>query len=189
MRTWTLVSSRRAGLPRRPRTLPRRAGLPKRRRTPPRRCVRRAPCTRLAVGCGTSQARYRRLLLLQDDLRLLQVVPLHVARAELEQHGHRIRVLDALGNRRDLALLGRLDEAAHLLLQRRVRREALHERAVDLEVLHRRLLQHAHRVPADAEMLDGEREAVRLELLRRRARLLQILRDVVLADLEADRPG
>ena len=43
----------------------------------------------------------------EHDLGLVQVVALHVGDAELEQHGHRVRVLDALRDRRHSALVGR----------------------------------------------------------------------------------
>ena len=35
---------------------------------------------------------------LEDDLGLVHIVTLHVADAELEQHGHRARLVDALGD-------------------------------------------------------------------------------------------
>src|SRR5438045_8901772 len=61
----------------------------------------------------------------EHDFRLVHVVTLHVADAELEQYGHRVRVLDALGDRRDPALVRGLDVAAHALPQRLVARQAL----------------------------------------------------------------
>ncbi len=121
----------------------------------------------------------------EHDLGLVQVMALHVADAELKQHGHRVRVLHALGDRRDSALVGGLDEGAHALAQRLVAREALHERAVDLEIVHRRAREHARRVVTDAEVLDRELVTLLVELLGERLGLRQELRRVFFAYLEA----
>ena len=111
---------------------------------------------------------------------------LHVTDAELEQHGHRVRVLDALGDRRDPALVRGLDVAAHALPERLVGRQALHQRAVDLEVVHRSAREHARRVVTDTEVLDRELVTLLLELVGERLRLREELRRVFFAHLEAE---
>ena len=110
---------------------------------------------------GSAQRRVAAARVREHDLGLVDVVALHVGHAELEQHGHRVGVLDALGDRRDRAVRRRVHVDAHLLLQRLVGRDALHQRAVDLEVVHRRLREDAAGVAADAEVLDREPVAQR----------------------------
>ena len=75
----------------------------------------------------------------EHDVGLVDVVALHVAHAELEQHGHRIGVLDALRDRGDGAVRRGVHVDADFLLEHMVGREGLHQRAVDLEEVHRRL--------------------------------------------------
>ncbi len=64
-------------------------------------------------------------------------VALDVLHAELPQHRHGVGVLDALRDGLNAALLGRVDQAAHALLQLRVARQALHQGAVDLHEIER----------------------------------------------------
>src|SRR5688572_25046359 len=70
----------------------------------------------------------------EDDLGLVHVVALHVGRTELEENRHHVRVFDALRDGLDTELVRLRDEASNSFLQHLVRRERLHERAVDLEI-------------------------------------------------------
>src|SRR5690606_17122624 len=94
-----------------------------------------------------------------DLLRLVHEIPLNELDAELPQHGHRVRVFDALGDRGYLLRLRVVDEIANALLQALIDGEPLHERAVDFDEVERQVRDQARRVATRAEVLEREHEA------------------------------
>ena len=63
----------------------------------------RAGCRQIVERIGTPLS-----VSSKDDLGLMHIMPLHEVEPELEQDGHGVRILDALGDRLDVALVGAL---------------------------------------------------------------------------------
>ncbi len=104
-------------------------------------------------------------------LRRIDEVALDEFDAELPQHGHRIRILDAFADRDGARLARDLDQLAHALLLQLVGGEALHQRAVDLHEVGLQVGDLALRVPPGTHALDRAAETELLQSLAGRDRL------------------
>ena len=72
---------------------------------------------------------------MQHDFWFVNVVSLHEMKTELEEDRHGIRILHAFRNRLDAPLARCGDDFTDRVLHRRIRRQRMHQLAVDLDVV------------------------------------------------------
>jgi predicted porin len=133
-----------------------------------------------------AQLRVLGALGLEDDLfGLVDEVALDELHADLPEDGHGVGIFDALGDGLDLLLRRELDQRADPLLQLRVAGQALDDGAVDLDEVERHRFQHAVRIAARAEAVDGEPEAAFAQRIRQGLDLREVLRGCPIVHLEA----
>ena len=123
---------------------------------------------------------YASISVCENDFGLMNIMPLHEVESELEQDGHRVRILDALGNRFDLALVGGFDDLADRTLHRLVGHERMHELAVDLDIVGFQQIENLESLTVNAVMLDGEADAELAQVLDQRFGLLDVLGKVLI---------
>jgi hypothetical protein len=120
-------------------------------------------------------------------------VALDVLHAQLPQHRHGVRVLDALGDGLDVLCLGLFHQRPYALLQVRAAGEALDEGAVDLHVVHRHRFDQPLRIAPGAKALNGEAESAAAQFGAEALHPLQMACDHIFLGLEAQpvgiRPG
>ena len=121
-----------------------------------------------------------------DFLGRVDEVALDELDAELPEHRHRVRILDALPDRDRLALARKLDDCLDPRLLVLVRRKPLHQRAVDLHEVGLQVVEQLFRVAPHAEALEREAEAPLREDLVERDGVLDLLRGDFLSHLEHD---
>ncbi len=85
--------------------------------------------------------------------------------AQLPQHRHGIRVFDAFSNGLNLLLGGRRDQRAYLFLQIEVTRQALDQRAVDLDEVERQAVDQCDGMVARTETFQRKSQAVLFQRL------------------------
>ena len=105
--------------------------------------------------------------------------------AELPDHGHGVGVFDSFGYRLDVSLASRLDDGAHTLLQFRVTRQSLHQRAVDFQVVDGQCTQQTLRIPSGAEVFEREIDAALVQFPQQTLQRLQVSRCDFLRHLHA----
>ena len=76
--------------------------------------------------------------------------------AELPEYRHGVRILDAFGDSLYAKALCDAPKVLDLVLYFDVAVKSLHQTAVNLDELHRNLLQNLFGVPSNAEMVDGK---------------------------------
>ena len=110
---------------------------------------------------------------------------LHEVHAELEQDCHFVGVLDAFGNRLDLALLRRCGNLADAFLQCGIGRQRMHEFAVDLDVVRFENIEDLEAILVNPVVLKRKLDADLSESIGRFFRFLDVLGCFLLRDLHA----
>src|SRR5580658_1563051 len=101
----------------------------------------------------------------------------------------RTRVLDLLGDHLEVERARELDHRGHHRLVHGVAREIAHEGAVDLQEIHRQILEVRERADARAEIIQSELTTHAVQHADETPRVIEIGDHRVLGDLEADLRG
>ncbi len=102
-------------------------------------------------------------------------MPLHVIQPELEKHGHRVGIFNALGNGFDVPLLGGADDPVDCILHRLVGHQGVHQFAVDLDVIGLQQVEDLKARLVDTIMFDCKTDAEFACVFDQRPGLLDVL--------------